>query len=80
MTIHSITLPKELNPEACLSKKQVREFLGGIGSSTVNLWIKTRGFPHPIDFSKTFPLWRVKDVIAWLDSQQVRNQTGAKQP
>lgn len=66
-----------LSPQAYLTKKQLRAFLGGIGASTINLWIKTRHFPEPRRLSQTMPLWKVGEVIEWVESQGQKQATNA---
>lgn len=53
-----------------LTKKSLREFLGGIGASTIDNWIKEKNFPKPIKLSQTMPLWRRSDIINWVESFQ----------
>lgn len=72
-------IPKELNPDACMTKMQVRAFCGGVASTTISYWMKTRNFPQPIDISTQTPLWRVRDVIGWLDAQPKRKSAGGVQ-
>lgn len=48
-----------------LNKSSLCSFLGGttkpLGKSTINDWIKERGFPKPIRLSQTLALWRVSE-------------------
>ena len=37
--------------------------------STINLWVAQGKFPKPKALSITIKVWRVKDVIDWIDRQ-----------
>lgn len=60
-----------------LNKSSLCAFLGGttkpLGKSTINDWIKERGFPKPIRLSQTLALWRASDVIRWIEAQAAAN-------
>lgn len=61
-----------------LNKASLCAFLGGtdkpLGKSTINDWTKTRNFPKPIRLSSNCALWRVSEVVAWVEAQ-ASNQT-----
>lgn len=67
--VELMCFPKESDTDVFLSKKQVRELFGQASGSTINKWIKTRGFPEPIRLSKTFPLWSKRELIKWINAQ-----------
>lgn len=60
-----------------LNKSSLCTFLGGktkpLGKSTINDWIKERGFPKPIRLSQTLALWRVSEVIQWVEARASAN-------
>lgn len=60
-----------------LNKTSLIEFLGGkaktLGKSTVNDWIKYKGFPKPIRLSQTYILWRISDVVTWVEERAAAN-------
>ena len=47
--------------------------LTSLAVSTINLWVVQGKFPKPIALSVTIKVWRMKDLVAWVD-QQVENQ------
>lgn len=60
-----------------LNKASLCVFLGGkerpLGKSTINDWIKGKNFPKPIRLSQTLALWRVSEVIQWVETQASAN-------
>ena len=56
-----------------LNKESLCSFLGGntkpLGKSTINDWMRTKNFPQPIRISQTLTIWRITDVIAWIEEQ-----------
>lgn len=60
-----------------LNKSSLCAFLGGttkpLGKTTINDWIRGRGFPKPIRLSQTLALWRVSEVIQWVETQAAAN-------
>jgi prophage regulatory protein len=42
-----------------------------IGATTLWRWVKQGKFPAPIKLSERVTVWRVEDVRAWMDAQQV---------
>lgn len=55
-----------------LRLKDVSE-LTSLGQSTINLWVAQEKFPKPTVLSMTIKVWRLKDVVAWID-QKVEDQ------
>lgn len=60
-----------------LNKASLCVFLCGkerpLGKSTINDWIKGKNFPKPIRLSQTLALWRVSEVIQWVETQASAN-------
>jgi prophage regulatory protein len=44
----------------------------GIGRSTIYDWIKRGDFPQPVKLGSRTVAWRESDVVAWLESRNVR--------
>ena len=63
--------------EGYLTEGSLCAFLGGkekpLGKSTINDWMKERGFPRPIRLSQTLKLWRVSEVVQWVEAQASAN-------
>jgi prophage regulatory protein len=49
-----------------LRLKDVSE-LTSLGKSTINLWVAQGKFPKPLTLSATIKVWRLKDVVDWID-------------
>ena len=56
------------NPNQLLRIKDVSAFTS-LAVSTINLWVVQGKFPKPIALSVTIKVWRMKDLIAWIDRQ-----------
>lgn len=60
-----------------LNKSSLCVFLGGkekpLGKSTINDWMKEKGFPKPIRLSQTLALWRVSEVVQWVEARASSN-------
>ena len=60
-----------------LNKSSLCAFLGGttkpLGKSTINGWMKEKGFPKPIRLSQTLALWRVSEVVQWVEARASAN-------
>ena len=60
-----------------LNKSSLCVFLGGkekpLGKSTINDWMKEKGFPKPIRLSQTLALWRVSEVVQWVEARAAAN-------
>jgi predicted DNA-binding transcriptional regulator AlpA len=41
-----------------------------VSGSTLDRMIQAGAFPHPILLSKRIPVWRLSDVLRWIDSQE----------
>lgn len=70
MTEKTKTKAPDTSRTEYLTKKSLREFLGGVGRSTIDTWIKEKNFPKPIKLSQTMPLWRKAEIIDWVESFQ----------
>lgn len=66
-----------------LTKGSLCAFLGGkdkpLGKSTINDWMKERGFPRPIRLSQTLSLWRISEVVKWVEAQAAANDDYLKE-
>lgn len=40
-----------------------------LGKSTINLWVAQGRFPKPIHLSVTIKVWRLEDVVLWINLQ-----------
>ena len=40
-----------------------------LGKSTINLWVAQGKFPKPIHLSPTVKVWRLADIVLWINSQ-----------
>jgi prophage regulatory protein len=49
-----------------LRLKDVSE-LTSLGKSTINLWVAQGKFPKPLTLSVTIKVWRLKDVVDWIE-------------
>lgn len=49
-----------------------------LGKSTINLWVAQGKFPKPIHLSSTIKVWRLGDIVLWINSQ-ITGETNEKQ-
>ena len=42
-----------------------------LGKSTINLWVAQGKFPKPIHLSPTIKVWRLGDIVLWINSQMI---------
>ena len=49
-----------------------------LGKSTINLWVAQGKFPKPIHLSSTIKVWRLGDIVLWINSQMI-GETNEKQ-
>ena len=66
--------PKMKDPNQLLRINDVSAFTS-LAVSTINLWVVQGKFPKPIALSVTIKVWRMKDLVAWID-QQVEEKKG----
>ena len=50
--------------------------LVSLGKSTIRLWVALGKFPPPIPLSSTIKVWKVQDILKWIESQS--KQQGAQ--
>lgn len=67
--------PSGFNAQSYLSKKQLRAFCGGVSASSIDLWIRTKGFPRPLKLSQTMPVWKIQEVIDWMENHPRKSIT-----
>jgi predicted DNA-binding transcriptional regulator AlpA len=67
--------PKMKDPNQLLRINDVSDFTS-LAVSTINLWVAQGKFPKPIALSVTIKVWRMKDLVTWID-QQVEGQKDA---
>ena len=60
------------DPNQLLRINDVSDFTS-LAVSTINLWVAQGKFPKPIALSVTIKVWRMKDLVTWID-QQVEEQ------
>ena len=49
-----------------------------LGKSTINLWVAQGRFPKPIHLSATIKVWRLEDVVLWINLQ-IKGETNEYQ-
>ena len=42
-----------------------------LGKSTINLWVAQGKFPKPIHLSPTIKVWKLEDIVVWINSQMI---------
>lgn len=42
-----------------------------LGKSTINLWVAQEKFPKPIHLSPTIKVWRLGDIVLWINLQMI---------
>lgn len=71
------TTGADIQTSGYLNKSSLCVFLGGkekpLGKSTINDWMKEKGFPKPIRLSQTLALWRVSEVVQWVEARASAN-------
>jgi predicted DNA-binding transcriptional regulator AlpA len=40
-----------------------------LSKSCINLWVTQGKFPPPIELSATVKVWKIKDIVDWIDQQ-----------
>ena len=43
--------------------------LTSLAKSTINLWVSLGKFPKPITLSPTIKVWRVQQLLDWIEMQ-----------
>ena len=41
-----------------------------LAKSSINLWVAQSKFPKPITLSATVKVWKLQDVINWIEAQK----------
>ena len=49
-----------------------------LGKSTINLWVAQEKFPKPMHLSPTIKVWRLADVVLWINLQ-IKGETNEYQ-
>jgi predicted DNA-binding transcriptional regulator AlpA len=44
-----------------------------LSKSSINLWVSQRKFPRPITLCPTVKVWRLRDILNWIDSQSIQS-------
>jgi prophage regulatory protein len=58
------------NTNQLLRIKEVSSFTS-IAKSTINLWVAQGKFPKPIALSPTIKVWKVQQLLDWIDEQAI---------
>jgi prophage regulatory protein len=61
------------NTNQLLRIKEVSDFTS-IAKSTINLWVTQGKFPRPIVLSPTIKVWRMQQLLDWIESQPTAKQ------
>ena len=61
------------NTNQLLRIKEVSDFTS-IAKSTINLWVTQGKFPRPIVLSPTIKVWRMQQLLDWIESQATAKQ------
>jgi prophage regulatory protein len=61
------------NNNQLLRIKEVSDFTS-IGKSTINLWVVQGKFPKPISLSPTIKVWRMQQLLDWIEMQAVSEE------
>jgi prophage regulatory protein len=56
------------NTNQLLRIKEVSD-ITSIAKSTINLWVVQGKFPKPITLSPTIKVWRVQQLLEWIEFQ-----------
>jgi prophage regulatory protein len=62
-----------MNTNQLLRIKDVSD-LTSIAKSTINLWVAQGKFPKPIALSPTIKVWRVQELLEWIDAHSSINE------
>ena len=56
------------NPNQLVRINEVVQLLS-LGKSTIRLWVAQGKLPEPIALSATIKVWRMQDLLDWIDRQ-----------
>jgi len=75
MSIQSTGLGKDERRSLTLIRKKALADELGIGTWTLDRWVKQGKFPPPIYPTDTSPAcWRVKDIAAWIEKRRAKRR------
>ena len=60
-------------PQVTLLRLSEISKLTSLGKSTINLWVAQGKFPAPMLISPTVKVWRLQQLIDWVDTQDTSN-------
>ena len=60
-------------PQVTLLRLAEISKLTSLGKSTINLWVAQGKFPAPMLISPTVKVWRLQQLIDWVDTQDTSN-------
>ena len=59
------------NPNQLVRINEVVQLLS-LGKSTIRLWVAQGKLPEPITLSPTIKVWRMQDLLEWIDKQSYK--------
>ncbi len=60
-------------PQVTLLRLAEISKLTSLGKSTINLWVAQGKFPAPMLISPTVKVWRLQQLMDWIDQQDTNN-------
>ena len=60
-------------PQVTLLRLSEISKLTSLGKSTINLWVAQGKFPAPMLISPTVKVWRLQQLMDWIDKQDTNN-------
>lgn len=60
-------------PQVTLLRLSEISKLTSLGKSTINLWVAQGKFPAPMLISPTVKVWRLQQLMDWIDQQDTNN-------
>ena len=60
-------------PQVTLLRLAEISKLTSLGKSTINLWVAPGKFPAPMLISPTVKVWRLQQLMDWIDKQDTNN-------
>ncbi len=46
-----------------------------LAKSSINLWVAQSKFPKPITLSTTVKVWKLQDVVNWIETQKAAQES-----
>mgnify|MGYP006285518355 CR=1 FL=1 len=68
---------KSLIEQAQLIRIEEVSAITTLAKSSINLWVSQGKFVKPIILSPTVKVWRLRDILSWIDSQASSNGESA---